>query len=205
MIHHLRGTLERRLLDRVIIDAGGVGYEVFVPLSTGEKLPSMGKETKLFIVESVAMYGGSTTLYGFISEEERDVFQLLRDEVPGAGAKKALDYLDKVSKSLPDFKRCVMHKDISALVGVFGFTKKTAEKLATALKDKIDGLTLAGKEKWAPDAAVPAPASEAIAGLISLGYKESLAREAVEKAAGADGETLAVQEIIRRSLKYLAG
>lgn len=204
MIHHLRGTLDRKFLERVIIDAAGVGYEVFVPLSTGEKLPAMGKEVKLYIMESTAMYGGSTTLYGFMTEEERDVFDLLR-EAPGTGAKKALDYLDKVSKSLPDFKRCIMQKDISALVGVFGFTKKTAEKLAAALKDKIDGVTLAGKEKWTRETAVPTATAEAISGLISLGYKESLAREAVEKAAGDEGDKLAVQEIIRRSLKYLAG
>jgi Holliday junction DNA helicase RuvA len=203
MIHHLRGLLDSKSMDAVILDVGGVGYEVSVPLSTGEKLPSIGSEVKLHIVESVAMYGGSTTLYGFLSDEERAFFLLLKDEVPGAGAKKALDYLDKVSKSLPDFRRCIMAKDIESLTGIFGFTKKTADKLTAALKDKIGDINLAGKEKWTP---VPSTAvsSDAIAGLVALGYRESQARQAVEKALGGIEEgTLPVEEAIRRSLKFL--
>lgn len=202
MIRFLRGTIEDKSIDRVVLDVGGVGYEVSIPLSTAEKLPASGSEVKLHIVESVAMYGGSTALYGFLSEEERDIFQLLKEEVPGAGAKKALDYLDKVSKSLPDFRRSIMGKDVNSLVGIFGFTKKTAEKLAAALKDKIGEIALAGKEKWAPQPAASVSA-EAIAGLIALGYREAQARAAVEKSLAGEGDSLPVEEIIRRSLKYL--
>jgi Holliday junction DNA helicase RuvA len=174
-----------------------------IPVSTAEKLPACGAELKLHIVESVAMYGGSTTLYGFLSEDERDIFLLLRDEVPGAGAKKALDYLDKVSKSLPDFRRAVMGRDIAALTGLFGFTKKTAEKLAAALKDKIGDVQLPGREKWTHSPAA-SPSVDAIAGLVALGYREMQAREAVEKAmAGADEGSTASAELIRRALKFL--
>jgi len=118
------------------LNIGGIGYKVSVPLSTSEKLPSKGENVRLFIVESVGMYGGNVTYYGFLSQEERDIFLLLKQEVPGAGAKKALDYLDKVTKSLADFRRVIVNKDIQTLTGIFGFTKKTAEKLIIALKDK---------------------------------------------------------------------
>lgn len=201
MVYFLRGILDERGIDHVIIETGGVGHKVFVPVSTGDKLPAMGREIKLFIVESTAMYGGSTTLYGFLTKEEKEFFSLLRDEVPGAGAKKALDYLDKVTKSLPDFRRAVMGRDIAALTGIFGFTRKTAEKLAAALKDKIGGITLSGKEKWEPVAAA-SPAAEAIAGLVALGYKEAQAREAVEKAAAYTGAAT-VEDILRRALTFL--
>jgi Holliday junction DNA helicase RuvA len=205
MISHLRGTIERRGVNSVVLDVGGVGYQVSVPLSADGKLPAAGREVKLFIVESVAMYGGSTTLYGFLSEEERDIFLLLRDEVPGTGAKKALDYLDKVAKSLPDFRRCIVGRDVTALTGLFGFTKKTAEKLVAALKDKIADIPLSGTEKWTP-AAAALPSHEAIAGLVALGYREPQARQAVEKAAAVleNAEQCAVEELIRRSLQYLS-
>ena len=129
MISHLRGVIEEFTPERAVIDVHGVGYEVQIPVSTGQRLPAPGNEARLFIVESTSMYGGGTTLYGFFTAEERDTYLLLKDEVPGAGAKKALEYLDKVSKSIPDFKRAVLRKDISVLTGVFGFTKKTAEKI----------------------------------------------------------------------------
>jgi Holliday junction DNA helicase RuvA len=203
MISHLRGTVERKNNNTLILDVSGVGYDISLPLSTSEKLPSAGMEVKLHIVESVAMYGGSMTLYGFLSEEERDIFLLLKEEVPGAGARKALDYLDKVSKSLPDFRRCVVTKDVTSLTGIFGFTKKTAEKLMAALKDKIGTVNLSGKEKWARE--VPAQSSgEAIAGLVALGYRENQARLAVEKAmAEKNADSLPVEELIRRSLQHL--
>jgi Holliday junction DNA helicase RuvA len=202
MITHLRGTVEQKHINTLILDVGGVGYEISVPLSTSEKVPAPGNETKLYIVESVAMYGGSTSLYGFLSVEEREIFRLLKDEVQGTGARKALDYLDKVAKSLPDFRRCIIAKDVASL-GIFGFTKKTAEKLAVALKDKIGEIGLGGKEKWAPAMGVRS-SSDAMAGLIALGYRESQARQAIEQAlAGLEANSLSVEDIIRRSLKYL--
>lgn len=203
MISHLRGILDGKSMDSAIIDAGGVGYKVFIPLSTSEKLPSLGKEIKLFIVESVAMYGGSTSYYGFLTEEERDIFNLLKDEVPGAGAKKALEYLDKVTKSLPDFRRSIIQKDVSTLTGIFGFTKKTAEKIMTALKDKIGELKISGTEKWVERKRASTPQSEAVAGLVALGYKEMYAYSAVEKISDNGGAELSVEEIIRQALKYI--
>lgn len=202
MLNHLRGAFDSASLSRVVIDVNGLGYEVSVPLSTQEKMPAPGNEVKLFIVESSTMYGGATTLYGFLTEEERDIFTLLKDEVPGAGARKALEYLDKVTKSLPDFRRAIVQRDSSTLVGVFGFTKKTAEKLVAALKDKISEVTLTGKEKWIPTS-VSAPRTDAIAGLMALGYRENQARAAVEQVLTPENAQLPLEEILRKALRHL--
>jgi holliday junction DNA helicase RuvA len=202
MIAHLSGTLEGKRGAAVIIDVGGVGYEVFVPASTLLSLPKDGARIKLYITESTAMYGGATTLYGFLSEEERDVFLLLKDEVPGAGAKKTLEYLEKIGMSIPEFRRAVVNKDAGVLVSIFGFTKKTADKLIAALKDKTGMITLPSKEQAGARRA-DGPRAEAISGLIALGYKENQSREAVDSAMDAAQGKLNVQEIIRLALRQL--
>ena len=129
MIAHLSGTLDSKRGNSVIIDVNGTGYEVFVTPSTLLSLPNNDVKIKLYTVESTAMYGGATTLYGFLSVDEREVFLLLKDEVPGTGAKKALEYLDKAAKSVGDFRRSIVDKDPAALTGIFGFTKKTADNV----------------------------------------------------------------------------
>lgn len=202
MIEYLSGKLDSKSVDSVVLDVSGTGYKINIPLSTYEKLPSYGGELKLFVAESVSMYGGNTAFYGFLNKETRDIFLLLKEEVPGAGAKKALDYLNKVEKSLPDFKRAILNKDISLLSGVFGFSKKTSEKLAVALKDKIAGISFEGREKWVPEPSHKGLA-EAIQGLMALGYKEPKAREVIEQVFSADKEIKGVEEIIRRALRYL--
>jgi Holliday junction DNA helicase RuvA len=202
MLEHIRGTIESKELDSVVVDVAGIGYKVFVPMSSAEKLTAAGKDVKFYIVESTAMYGGSTTLYGFLSREERDVFLLLKDAVPGAGAKKALDILDKISKSLPDFKKAILSKDADSLTGIFGFTKKTADKLISSLKERIGEITISGKEKWVKDSFGSAEA-EAVAGLVALGYRENQSRDAVAKAAESGPAALSVEEIITSALRHL--
>lgn len=202
MITFFRGILDSSNLDTAVLDVGGVGYQVNIPGSTAEKLPAIGREVKLFIVESVAMYGGSTSYYGFLTAEERDMFQLIKDEVPGTGAKKALDYLDKVTKSLPDFTRAVAGKDAAGLTGIFGFSKKTADKIIMALKDKIGAVSVSGPTKWQAKP-VTGSREEAVAGLVALGYKESLARPAVERAASSTTGEMIAADLIRRALQEL--
>jgi Holliday junction DNA helicase RuvA len=148
------------------------------------------------------MYAGGTTFYGFISEEERDIFVLLKDKIPGTGAKKSLDYLEKISKSLPDFRRAVMTKNAVLLTSIFGFTKKTAEKIIVSLKDKIHELEIHGKEKWSK-LEETTPMSEAVEGLVALGYRESQSRDAVDKILASCPDEMQVEEIIKQALKHL--
>src|SRR5258708_31213511 len=169
MIGSLRGTLLHKSPGQALVDVQGVGYDVLTTLSVYDRLPSAGQEIQLFISESMGMYGGGLTLYGFLSVEEKEIYTLLK-EVPGTGSKKALDYLDKISKSSPDFRRAVLEGDARALVSLFGFTKKTADKMIVTLKDRLAGLRLSGKEKFMPSLQSTG-FSEAIAALVQLGYR----------------------------------
>jgi len=201
MITHIRGILERKTMENVVIDACGIGYDVQIPSLLYEKLPGLGMEVKLFTVESTPMYGGGVTFYGFLTDEQRDLFLLLK-EVPGTGARKALDYLEKILKSPADFRRFVSQKDASSVCSIFGFTKKTADKLVSALKDKIGAVNMTSSEKWNAHSE-STPVTEAISGLVSLGYKESYAREAVDKAVIAADKLTKVEDIIKTALRYL--
>jgi holliday junction DNA helicase RuvA len=202
MIGGLRGTLLHKQPGQVLLDVQGVGYEVFTTVSLFDRLPAPGQELQLFIAESMGMYGGGLTLYGFISLEEKEIYNLLRD-VPGTGAKKAMDYLDKISKSSPDFRRAILDNDAAALTGLFGFTKKTAEKMVVALKDRLAGLRIVGKEKWST--ALPETAfGEAVAALVQLGYRESEARAAIDRLPSPLRDEKSPTVLVKEALKQLA-
>lgn len=201
MIDYFRGTLSSNKLNNVVIEVNGIGYDVSITVSTSNKLPNLGQELKLYIVESTGMYGGVVSHYGFLSKEEREMFLLIKDEVPGTGAKKTMEYMEKISKSFADFKNAVVARDISMLSSIFGFTKKTAEKLIASLKDKISGIVVIDTQKWAAVSG-NSNVSEAIAGLVAIGYKEFQARETVAKITK-DNDKLSVESIIKEALKYL--
>jgi len=88
--------------------------------ATASRIPEVGQEVLLYIVESFGMYGGGETLYGFLSPNEKAMFLAFKDNISGTGAKKALEHLEKASKSLPDFRRAIIEKDVKILSGVFG-------------------------------------------------------------------------------------
>ena len=134
--------------------------------------------------------------------EEKEIYLLLR-EIPGTGSKKALDYLDKISESAPDFRRAVLESDARALISLFGFTKKTADKMIAALKDRMAGLRLAGREKWSA-VLQPSGVSEAIAALVSLGYRESEARAAIDNLSSKAKAEAKTTDLIKEALKQLA-
>jgi Holliday junction DNA helicase RuvA len=202
MIGSLRGTVISKTPGQVLVDVQGIGYEVAVTLSAYDRLPPAGQEAQLYVVESMAMYGGGITLYGFLSLEEKEIYLLLR-EIPGTGSKKALDYLDKISKSAPDFRRAILEGDARALSGLFGFTKKTADKMILALKDRMAGLRLAGREKWSA-AVQSSGVGEAIAALVSLGYRESEARAALDRLSSQAKSDAGTADLIKEALKQLS-
>ena len=207
MIASLRGPVLVKELDRVILECGGVGYEVSVTAATASRLPAPGGEALLYIAESFGMYGGGATLYGFLGASDRQLFEAFKEHVPGTGAKKALEYLDRASKSLPDFRRAIMEKDAKLLTGVFGFTKKTADKLVEALKDKLEAVHVPGAEKLArshePEMSTAA-LSQALSALAALGYKPAEARGVLQAIAQEQpGAELAVEQIVRIALKRL--
>ena len=201
MIDYFNGILSYKTLNTAVVEVAGIGYGISITSDTCNKLPSDGKPVKLYIVESTGMYGGVISYYGFLSKQEREMFNLIKDEVPATGAKKAMEYLDKISKSFADFKAAIVKRDISMLSGIFGFTKKTSEKLVTALKDKIANVSVNDVQKWS-NITGNSSSAEAVAGLMALGYKETNARETVHKIL-TENKDFSVEQIITEALKYL--
>ncbi|MDR1104208.1 MAG: Holliday junction branch migration protein RuvA [Endomicrobium sp.] len=202
MLDYISGILESKSKDSITVDVSGIGYEAIIALSIFSKLPEIGDQVKIYVVESVSgMYGGVICLYGFLTKEERYMYLLIKDEVPGIGAKKAMEYMDKISKSFADFKTAVISKNPSMLHAVFGFTKKTADKIIAALKDKIIDVEVSGKEKWTNvNLTENKLILEAIEGLAALGYKEQQARNAVNKIYE-QNKNITLENLITKSLQ----
>ncbi|MFQ5866372.1 MAG: Holliday junction branch migration protein RuvA [bacterium] len=200
MFDFLRGKLEDKETDRIVVEAQGVGYKISIPLSTYEKLPPEGTEVKIYTWMSASMYGKGSALYGFLTPEEREVFLILRS-ISKIGAKGALEILSKISKSFPDFRKAVIAGDMQVLTGIFALTKKTTERLIMGLKDKIEILSFAGKERFI--ARNEQEIADAISGLVALGYRVSQAREAVNSVCETLGQDARAEEIIKQALKYL--
>jgi Holliday junction DNA helicase RuvA len=204
MIARLRGLVVSQNLQkdhaRVILDVNGIGYEILMGINALPRLTQQ-EPAILFVFQAVAPYDGSSILYGFPSLEEREIFLQLKEHVPGIGPKKALESLDRITKSLPDFKRAVLEKDVKLLVGVFGFSRKTAEKLVYSLRDHLEGLSLTGREKWSRSTG---SSQEAVSALVALGYPEREARQAVESALETLPPSSLTPELLKTALKGLA-
>jgi holliday junction DNA helicase RuvA len=205
VIASLRGTVLSKDLESLILEVGGVGHEIHVTAATASRVP-VDAEVLLMVVPSYAMYGGGETLYGFLDASEKAMFCAFRDEIPGTGAKKALEYLDKASKSLPDFRRAVIDRDEKMLGAVFGFSKKTATKIVDALKGKLDDVRVGGAPhiQKLNEPALLGSWAQALNALESLGYKQSEVRSALQALAEEhSGKELPAETLVRQALKRL--
>jgi len=205
MIDYLYGTFSSKSKEGIIVEINGIGYSISVPFPTLLRFPEIGNPVKIYIVETTAgMYGGVVYLYGFLTKEERDIYLLIKEKVPGTGAKKAMEYMDKVSISLADFRTAIISKNFSLLNKMFNFTKKTSDKLIVALKDKISTINVLNKdEKTKANRNENAIILEAIESLIALGYKEQQAKIAVDSAYEQYNYNITLEELIRKSLQHL--
>ena len=206
MIAFIEGDLIECQLNLAIIQVGGMGYEVHIPLTTSEKLPALGKEIKLF---TQAVYReDAQTLYGFADRESRDFFRMIVDKVSGIGPKIALNLLG--SLSLPTLKTSIASGDVGMLSKAQGLGKKTAERIIVELKDKVlpKGSTadpLAVSSSGAPTGDTEAvndlgPYQDALSALLTLGYKATDADQAIRKAADSLGNGVSTEELIRKAL-----
>jgi Holliday junction DNA helicase RuvA len=178
MITFLDGKLVGALPTQAIVDVGGVGYEVFIPLSSYDKLPAVGQPVR--ILTHLHVREDAHILYGFMSAPERDLFRLLVNNVSGIGPKLALAVLSGMS--VTNFKSAVVNSDVAALAKISGLGKKTAERIVLELKDKL-GVAAAWEAATAAHAPTPEQeqANEAVLALIALGYKQVEAHRAVRK------------------------
>jgi Holliday junction DNA helicase RuvA len=196
MIGRLRGTLLSKQPPWLLVEVGGVGYELEAPMSTIYDLPSIGKEVVL--LTHYAQKEDSVALYGFLHEAERALFRSLQ-KVSGIGAKIALAVLSGVSTA--DFARLVQAGDVVALTKIPGIGKKTAERIVVELRDRIDGMEVRLPGSVAGTAPQDPP-GEALVALQQLGYKPAEAARLVQKVA-ADGD--AAEAIIRKALRAALG
>ncbi len=195
MIGRLRGVLITKRPPWVLIEVGGVGYELEVPMSTLYDLPDVGKEVAL--LTHYAHKEDTVALYGFLRDDERNLFRGLQ-KVSGIGARIALAVLSGVSTS--DFARLVQAGDVAALTRIPGIGKKTAERIVVELRARVGDAVASVPSGAAP--AVRDPRGEAEAALQQLGYKPAEAARLVA-ASIADGDD--AEAIIRKALRAALG
>jgi Holliday junction DNA helicase RuvA len=184
VISFLEGEVVEKLADRVVLDVGGVGYEVLVPVSTLAKLPPVGRRTRVFT--RLHVREDAMVLFGFCASEERLMFDLLTG-VSGIGPKLALSVLSVHS---PDgLRRAVAGGDVAALAMVPGVGRKTAGRIVVDLKDKLG----------TGDDPVSGPLSEVREALLALGLTPGEASDAMEVIAGRDDGT--TEELLRKALQ----
>lgn len=199
MITFLEGTLEESWPGRLVVNVGGVGYEVLVPLFGDEQFGQMGAKTRILTHHHIREQ--EQTLYGFPDEDSRDLFRLLILHVSGVGPKVAMSVLSGMAAS--DFKEAVVQGDIATISKIRGLGKKTAERIVLELADKVGVKdawhALSKRSDMAPEAAAK---NDALLALISLGYKAADAQKAIEKL---PPELAKSDEMLRGALRLLQG
>ncbi len=206
MIGRLRGIIVEKQAPDLLLEVGGVGYEVQLPLTSFYNLPAIGQEAIIythFVVREDAQL-----LYGFSSTAERSLFRQLI-KANGIGPKMALTILSGLTAN--QFVRCVQHDDISTLVKLPGVGKKTAERLLVEMRDRLKdwGLSVAtpvtdhlvlGDDEVTSFELKESPEQDAISALQSLGYSASQAQAAVKKVFKQD---LSSEQLIKAALKSM--
>ena len=187
MIGRLQGILKERQPPRLLVDVGGVGYELEAPMTTFYSLPALGEPVVLHTHQMVR--DDAPCLYGFARAVERDTFRrLLR--VSGVGGKVALALLSGLDAD--GLARCVQAGDAAGLARIPGIGKKTAERLLFELKDRLSGA--GGAAVDVPDE----PVAEAVAALAALGFSSS---EAQRRISAVDSAGLDSEAIVRAALR----
>ncbi|MGB5104591.1 MAG: Holliday junction branch migration protein RuvA [Steroidobacteraceae bacterium] len=198
MIGYLRGRLAAKHPPQLLLDVGGVGYEVEAPMSTFYGLPAVGAEVSLHT--HLVVREDAHVLFGFGTERERSLFRELI-KVSGVGPRIALGILS--GASVEEFHRCVEAEDVASLVRIPGIGRKTAERLVIEMRDRLKVLAgpalLAGGQAATGGSA--SPQSEAFGALVALGYKPAEVTRLLGKV---DPAVTSTEELIRHALRAAA-
>ncbi|AZQ10639.1 MULTISPECIES: Holliday junction branch migration protein RuvA [Shewanella] len=204
MIGRLKGILVEKHAPEVLIDVGGVGYELQMPLTSFYELPLPGAE--VIVYTHFVVREDAQLLYGFIHKEERSLFRLLI-KANGVGPKLALTILSGMTAK--EFIGCLERDDIATLIKLPGVGKKTAERLLVEMRDKLKSLMEASmgaerefvlKSNFTPAPVAATVEEDAIAALLSLGYKPQQASKAVSSAFK---EGMDPEQLIKAALKSM--
>lgn len=191
MIGALTGALRRKATDAILIDVQGVGYRVVVPLSTYYELPDLGHQVSLRIHTYVR--DDAIDLFGFGSGAEQNLFEALLG-VAGVGPKLAITILSGMESDM--LVAAIADQDVARLTSIPGVGKKTAERLALELKDKVGDMAPAGRETT-----IQGVREDVVSALVNLGYRRRDAERALEKV---DEPAEDFETLLRQTLRMLA-
>jgi holliday junction DNA helicase RuvA len=191
MIGYLKGKVISLKPTRVLLDVGGVGYNVNISLNTFEKINN-SSSVSLFIFTNVKQ--DSISLFGFYTESEKEMFELLIS-INGIGPKSALGILSGIKVS--ELRNAILSSDISRIVAVPGIGRKTAERVLLELKNKLDGILEEGS-----NLGPSSNRSEAISALTTLGYNAKSAEKTVFEILS-ENPSLSLEDIIKKALSHL--
>ncbi|MBQ1352470.1 MAG: Holliday junction branch migration protein RuvA [Firmicutes bacterium] len=198
MIHYIKGTMTMKFNGGVVVETGGIGYEVFVPENSAAYLKNDGDDIMLYTVMQVRE--DDVSLYGFTEREAMDIFNKLIT-VSGVGAKAAMAILSAMP--LHEVKQAIIFEDATSLTRANGIGKKTAQRVVLELKDKIGSAEDIAPAAPGTGGSVPAAndeKTEAINALVALGYSKN---EAVNALARVNGTDLTTEDYIKEALKTL--
>ena len=197
MIAYVRGTLAEKGPDRVVIEAGGIGYELLIPVSTFDRLPKEGGEAKLLTWHCVRE--DDEALFGFATKEEREMFLKLT-QVSGVGPKIALAILS--GSSIGELSLAIASGNAKRISSIKGVGKKTAEKICVELKDKVNAIeALAATSRRGGAEGEKAPMlRDAVLALTALGFNDETANKMVSKVLADNPSVKDVETLVRLAL-----
>lgn len=204
MIAYLSGKLLEKQANAVIVDVGGVGYEVIIPLTTFYELGEVGSDVQLRIYTLVRE--DALQLFGFKTEREKQLYLKLIS-VQGIGAKSGISMLSGMSAD--EIVTAIRTDNLARLTSIPGVGKKTAERMVIELRDKLNDLTAQSTQEriasGASQSDLPADAvfDDALSALVNLGYQRNAAEKALNQAVK-EGTEINVQKLLRKSLQLLA-
>ncbi|MDP4219104.1 MAG: Holliday junction branch migration protein RuvA [Bacteroidota bacterium] len=197
MISQIRGNLISKEPFTLVIDAGGIGYEIFCTQAAYEHAPGIGNDYQVFT--RFIVREDSQTLYGFSTQDERKLFDQIVS-VSGIGPKTGLAIVSSLGTNA--LKEAIRTKDLIALTGIPGVGKKTAERLVVELRDKLLKEEVFTSEAGAPDSGNARIRQEALAALVALGYNRADAEKAIRTVIREQpAEAEKVERLIKAALK----
>ena len=202
MIALISGKIVHKGISHVIVDVQGVGYRIFIPLTTFYELPEAGQIITLHVHTNVKQ--DAINLFGFYTVQERDLFQLMIS-VSGIGPKMSMNILSGISAQ--ELLRAISGGNVGKLVNIPGVGKKMAERLILELKEKVIKKMMMEKMPAADDQhqAREIIIEDVLSALVNLGYKSNVAKDALDRVLQASEEELGMDQLLKKTLKILAG
>lgn len=196
MIAYLDGKLVQKQPTRIILDVNGIGYDIGIPLSSYDRLPSIGEQCRLLIYYHIRE--DAHQMFGFMTDGEKEMFKLLMS-VTGIGPRLAMSALSGLTVGA--IKSSIANGDTGRLSSISGIGRKVAERIVVELKDRMTaGDAMGAADGSRADGECDGMVRDAMLALVSLGYRQDAARKMVMGAIGNNTGNMNVEELVRKSL-----